>query len=365
MVHGNEYPCLTWEFRQDKLKLICRILRFSLPVSLIDNQGQWYATCTFTGTTHDCTSVGRKDLIAVDYVRNSIVFPTAKVDEMMNGIWVCLQDNLRLTTHVSLSKGIIDSTEIFIKGTLLKTSSENAKYVLNCFSCREPDGNNVEFLVNGRTEDSITYSSNSEKCTHHKGECYPTECSCDANEFTRAFPYDLKSVVRSYSCDMLFTDPFTHAKFSVLSTVVYDGKEFNTKNTSTSIIKVADKIWNQWFTVNREIEMTTEFNQSYSTLVPEISDNNSIQHTDGLQLILQVISIVISVAVGSMFIIFLIYKHRKAKVTRTSTTNKIDQKSKDTELMTSTMSSSLVSMENSTKDQTSLDFNDIDRTEIP
>lgn len=105
MVLGNEYPCLTWELRQDKLNFICRILKFSLPVSLFDSRGQWYATCTFTETTNNCTSVDRTDLIVVDYSRNTIVFATAKVDDMMNGIWVCSQDNLRLTSHVSLSKG--------------------------------------------------------------------------------------------------------------------------------------------------------------------------------------------------------------------------------------------------------------------
>ncbi|CAC5363803.1 unnamed protein product [Mytilus coruscus] len=273
VIHSHEYPCLTWEFHQDKLEFICRILRFSIPVSLFDSRGQWYATCTFTETTYDCTSVDRTDLIVVDYSRKTIVFATAKVDDMMNGIWVCSQDNLRLTTHVSLSKGIIVATEIFVKGTLSRTSSENAKHVLNCFSCREPDGNNVEVLVNGRTEDSITYSYDADKCTHHKGECSPKECSCDANEFTRSFPSEMKDVVISYSCDMLFTDPFSHAKFSVLSTVVYNGTEFSAKNTSISLIKVADKIWNERFTVDGEIEITTGKNLktkvSYRT-IPDI-----------------------------------------------------------------------------------------------
>lgn len=123
--------------------------------------------------------------------------------------------------------GIIAATEILVSGTLLRSSNENAKHVLNCFSCREPEGNNVEVLVNGRTEDSITYSYNTDKCTHHKGACSPEECSCKANEFTRSFPIYTKGVVISYSCDMLFTDPFTDAKFSVLSTVVYNGTGMN------------------------------------------------------------------------------------------------------------------------------------------
>lgn len=102
---SSEYACLTWEIREEELVLTCKNIRFSHPVSLIDSQGKLYAKCRFIGLTHECTPIERKDLIVIDYARHNIIFTVAKLGENMNGVWVCLQDNLRLTTHVSFYKG--------------------------------------------------------------------------------------------------------------------------------------------------------------------------------------------------------------------------------------------------------------------
>lgn len=120
--------------------------------------------------------------------------------------------------------GIISSTEIIISGTLISSTRHTSTHVLRCFSCREPDGNNAEFLVNGRSEDSITYNRDKGTCAHHSGKCNPDKCSCDANMFMRAFQVELKNNRILYTCDMLFTDSFTNAKFSILASVVFNGK---------------------------------------------------------------------------------------------------------------------------------------------
>lgn len=122
--------------------------------------------------------------------------------------------------------GIIDSTKVILTGQF-HDDKENPRIVLRCFSCREPDGHNVEFLENKRSIDSLTLRRATGKCTHQKGECHPKECSCAGMEFMRTFQYDIKSNGSVYSCDMLFTDSYTHGKFSILASAFFDGKGNN------------------------------------------------------------------------------------------------------------------------------------------
>lgn len=106
-LYNNSVPCLTWEIIQERLTFTCRIFGFFHPVSLVDSQGQLYGKCNFSRHNHYCNPVDRKDLIDVHYSRKSIVFSIENFNESANGVWVCLQDSLRLTTQVSLSKGKI------------------------------------------------------------------------------------------------------------------------------------------------------------------------------------------------------------------------------------------------------------------
>lgn len=107
---------------------------------------------------------------------------------------------------------------------MLNTTIYTTKHAIKCFSCREPDGDNVEFLVNGRTEDSITYKHDTGDCTHHNGECHPDECSCNANMFQHAFHLELKNNSLLYTCEMLFTDSFTNAVFSKHISILFKEK---------------------------------------------------------------------------------------------------------------------------------------------
>lgn len=100
-------PCFTWKIQDEKLELICRITGFSHPVLIIDNQGKLYAYCTFTTKDYNCIPFSRPGLIEVDFSKKYIMIKEIKMDANMSGIWVCSQDNMRLTTEVSLTKGNI------------------------------------------------------------------------------------------------------------------------------------------------------------------------------------------------------------------------------------------------------------------
>lgn len=97
------------------------------------------------------------------------------------------------------------------------------KVKIKCFSCREPDGNNVEFLENNRSVDSLTFRHDTKTCMHQRGECHPIDCSCSRTEFILTFHYDTQKKGSNYSCDMLFTDSFSHEKYSKVATVVFNG----------------------------------------------------------------------------------------------------------------------------------------------
>ncbi|XP_052067346.1 uncharacterized protein LOC127706728 [Mytilus californianus] len=310
-VWSSNFPCLTWEIYQDRLKLICRTKYFSKPVALIDSHGKLFANCSFTANAHYCTPVERNALIEVDFSRKYIAFTIPKLDDNVNGIWTCLQDEKRFTTQVSLSKGIIGSTEIHITGTLLDTTGHDAKHALNCFSCREPDGDNVEILVNGRTEDSITYNHDTGKCIHRRGKCHPDECNCTSNEFKFVIEYELESNDTVYTCDMLFTDSLNKAKFSMFSSVVFNGEGFSDETTTVSIIKAGDKIWNDIITVVVK-EISTEFVPTRTTQMKVISDNNPVENKGGLHIFYLSLT-VFACVVGTLFAVCCVRFYLKSK----------------------------------------------------
>ncbi|VDI41604.1 Hypothetical predicted protein [Mytilus galloprovincialis] len=174
-----------------------------------------------------------------------------------------------------LIPGIIAATEIHITGTSIGTTGSNEKHELNCFSCREPDGYNVEILLNNRTEDSITYNHDTGQCNHRRGKCHSDECNCTANEFKRVFDFEKESKDILYTCDMLFTDAMNNAKFSMFSSVVFNGEGFSQKTSSVSLVKAGDTILN---------DIVTEFVPFLTTQVsvsdPVISDNNPVENKD-------------------------------------------------------------------------------------
>ncbi|CAC5409022.1 unnamed protein product [Mytilus coruscus] len=312
----SNLECLTWNIQQERLELICRVSNFSHPVSLIDSHGQIYAKCTFERNIQHCIPVVRNESIVTHYALKYVIFTTDGLTKDMNGEWICLQAIVKLKTYVSLSKGIIDSTELGVDITgKYRNEKDNPRTIISCFSCREPYGCNVEFLEDKRSVDSLTFSNDTDTCTHGKGECHPDECNCTRNEFTRASQYDTESNGSIYSCDMLFTDPYTHAKFLITASVFRKGKEFYQMNKSTTIIKAADKVWKETFSSDKKIKITQEVHPTLTTPVAETSDDIEAESKGGLQA-LEVIAIVAACLVLFVFALFFVRQHYKRKASR-------------------------------------------------
>lgn len=311
--------CLTWDIDQERLKFTCRVPDFSHPVSLINSQGKLYVKCTFNSNVQNCTPFMRNDLVETNYALNHVIFTTEGLNTDMNGLWVCSQDNLKLKTYVTLSKGIIDSTKVILTSQF-HNDKENPRIILRCFSCREPDGNNVEFLENKRSIDSLTLRRATGKCTHKKGECHPNECSCAGMEFMRTFQYDIKSNGSVYSCDMLFTDSYTHEKFSILASAFFNGKEFYNTDTSTVIIKAGDNILNGTFASNKMIEIATELEPVSITPITETSAKIPEEHAGGFRTI-HVIAIVMGCVTLFICVLAFRWKYSERKNSRKGMTH--------------------------------------------
>lgn len=119
--------------------------------------------------------------------------------------------------------GIVDDTEVYIKGTLYKQN--DSKFVsVQCSTCRRLRGNNVEFLVNNFTEVSITYNPVTRQCIYRNKECSPDTCSClsNGNEFRATFPFDSDDYI-IYSCDMQFSEDETSMIFSKTANLRFNG----------------------------------------------------------------------------------------------------------------------------------------------
>ncbi|VDI00318.1 Hypothetical predicted protein [Mytilus galloprovincialis] len=149
---------------------------------------------------------------------------------------------LRITAYVrrfitncrkrAIHTGFIDSTDIYMTGEI-----DISKVTLGCYSCRPPHGYNVEFLVNGRSEDSLTLNYETGKCTHRIGECKPDLCSCSpsGNEFLRSFYSQETNKTATFSCNMVFVDVIADSRFSKYKTLFYDGTEIHPMDTITDI----------------------------------------------------------------------------------------------------------------------------------
>lgn len=122
--------------------------------------------------------------------------------------------------NICAFEGFRKSTNIHMTGEI-----ESSKVTVSCFSCRQPYGYNVEFLLNGISEDSITLNYETGKCTHKLGECSSAVCSCSpyGNEYSLSFYMKDASKAVDFSCDMMFVDTIASSRFSKNATVTYDG----------------------------------------------------------------------------------------------------------------------------------------------
>lgn len=314
---SQHLSCLAWEIYQERLKLICRIPGFSHPVSLFDSKGQLYVQCTFDRNVHNCTPAFRNDSVVTNFALNYITVTTEMLNNEMNGLWVCLQNNIRLTTYVNLSKGIRDSTKVSITG-LFRNEKDNLRSIIRCSSCREPDGYNVEFLENKQSVDSLSFSNETGICTHKYGKCQLNKCSCTGLDFILVFQNVTKTNGSVYSCDVLYTDSYTQEKFSIHASTFFNGKDFYMTKTYSEIIKAGDKIWNGPFVTTLDIQSDIE-NDPASTTPASDEENISLVTIGGLQTI-HVIAIVIGCVM--VFIVallfFLLYFQRKSSNEKTT-----------------------------------------------
>ncbi|VDI71779.1 Hypothetical predicted protein [Mytilus galloprovincialis] len=212
---------MTWEKEHSYLRFICRVTDENMPVILFDSQGNKYEDHTLNDQLYN-----RKTQESLFHLTNihEIVF-TIDISQKTNvdGIWLCCQGDETFQTEVSVAAGIISATSIRIVGTLIH-NFQNSKVKLECFSCREPYGNNVEFLINQQSEDMITFDKDTETCMHITGNCHPSECACSSsgNEFIRIFPVnDVQSTL--YSCSMQFTDIDKGSVFIKLASIYFNG----------------------------------------------------------------------------------------------------------------------------------------------
>ncbi|CAC5360201.1 unnamed protein product [Mytilus coruscus] len=225
------YNCITWDVIQDDLNLIYRTDDFIKPVTLKDNNGN-KTRCSFEKTSYHCHHIPMFGVINPNINKKEIKFTIEDVKSKdVEGTWYISQGGKTFSTTVSLTNGFIRSTDIYITGEV-----NISKVTVRCFACRAPYGKNAEFLINDRSEDSLTLNSTTGKCTHQAGECNPEICSCSlsGNEFSRSFYLKNSSQTVNFSCDMMFVDRIATSWFSKYATLLYDGTDVHSKETKTN-----------------------------------------------------------------------------------------------------------------------------------
>lgn len=233
----SSQPCLTWKIDDNALRLICRLNGSVKSVSLLDKFNKEQVVCSLNDSPFNCT-VSQDGLITVNISRYAAVFTISRTDAYtINGKWTCRQGRSMYTTQVSKSKGIIDSTDMQIKGKMVKTSGRYSAVQLVCFSCIEPDRYIAEFLVDNRSADSVRYNLASHKCYHFNEECREdVTCSCSPNTFTRIFNRTDDRTPTYYSCEMIFKDSGRSTKFSKHATLFFNGSDLIDMETRTTVI---------------------------------------------------------------------------------------------------------------------------------
>ncbi|VDI30395.1 Hypothetical predicted protein, partial [Mytilus galloprovincialis] len=217
---------------------------FSKSVTLKNNDGRINTICRFDELYYHCDPIPTFLVIHPNIKKEELLF---KIKDFkgkdIDGAWSVSQGGKTFSTIVSLSNviGFSQSTDVRMTG-----ERNIAKVTVRCFSCRAPYGYNVEFLINGVSEDSLTLNYETGKCTHQLGECNPEVCSCNlsGNEFSRSFSLKNTSTTTNISCDMMFVDRITLTRFSKCATLIYDGTEFHKQElndeTKDSMISLLD-----------------------------------------------------------------------------------------------------------------------------
>ncbi|CAG2200168.1 unnamed protein product [Mytilus edulis] len=216
---------------------------------------------------------------------------------------------------------IIDSTELEVNiKRKYRNEKDNPRTIISCFSCREPYGYNVEFLKDKRSEDSLTFSNDTDTCTHGKGKCPPNECNCTRNMFYTCFSVQHREEWVDIFLRFLFTDSYTHAKILTTASLFSDGKEFYQMNKSTVMIKAGDKIWNETINSDNKIKIAQEVHPILTTPVTKTSDDIATESEGGLQP-LEVIAIVIACIVLCVVAVFCGLQYYKRKTSKYHYTN--------------------------------------------
>lgn len=220
----DKHECLTWEINSNLLTLICRLNHSSEPVILIDNHEREYVRCSFTSAT--CFPRHKSKDISIDNYTNTVTFTIEDIDKKNgDGKWKCKQGKNIFETEVSTSKGLMHANNLHISGEILHPKPGSQVVQLKCYSCREPHKNNIEFLINGKSVDSIFYHKNTGECFHRNGNCKQQDCSChpSGNEFIRLFPVTDVNVTY-FSCYTIFFDKDKKSLFSTSVTILFNGK---------------------------------------------------------------------------------------------------------------------------------------------
>lgn len=113
--------------------------------------------------------------------------------------------------------GIIDGTDVNLSGKCFITHNDS-RVELQCSTCRQPRGYNVEFLVDGRSEDSVIYDPRTGNCSHQGMLCKPDKCSCGlyGKEFNITLYLSVSTNTNGtmFSCDVQFADKDRSSIFS-------------------------------------------------------------------------------------------------------------------------------------------------------
>lgn len=232
-------PCQLAEY---SINLSCKISANFKSVSLIDDHGKDVARCALKGQSGNCSS---EDFIKPVIGENVVKFYVHRNrTTSLHGNWFCSHENIMFKPEILSSKDATDSTIVNLEGTIVH-DDDAQRLLLTCSSCRIPDETHAEFLMNGNSVDSLTYKDATGKCTNSYGECSSGVCNCSSsgNAFSRYFV--LKKHLNTethFSCDMRFhfEDKEHVVFFSKVSTLSFNGKDFQDRGTRTYIIKSTD-----------------------------------------------------------------------------------------------------------------------------
>ncbi|XP_052066929.1 uncharacterized protein LOC127706387 isoform X2 [Mytilus californianus] len=233
---------LSCQFADYSVSLSCNISASIKTVSLIDNHGNDVARCALKGSSGNCSS---KDFVKSVIRNNVVIFHVHRNRTTdLNGNWFCSQENIMYRPEILSSKDKTASTIVNLVGKIVQ-EDDTQRLLLTCSSCRTPNENHAEFLINDNSVDSITYNNATGKCTYSYGECSRRECNCSSsgNEFSRFFVLKKQLNTKTYfSCDIRFhiKDEEQLVVFSKVSTLSFNGTDFTDRGTRTVIIKLTD-----------------------------------------------------------------------------------------------------------------------------